>query len=188
MTPIKPVVLCILDGWGLRPETQGNAVALANTPNFDRIMRDCPHDTLTTFGPDVGLPEGQMGNSEVGHMNIGAGRVVEMDLAKINGVIKRGELADQPAVQRIIGAGGKTVHLCGVLSDGGVHSHLDHMIAMINVLVDAGRTVALHLFTDGRDVAPRSTSPAQKRLYCHSFGPVLRAGPRQSLGTGRAGV
>lgn len=162
MTPIKPVVLCILDGWGLRPETKGNAVALADTPNFDRILRDCPNNTLTTFGPDVGLPDGQMGNSEVGHMNIGAGRVVEMDLAKINGIIKRGELADQPAVQRIINAGSNTgsntVHLCGVLSDGGVHSHLDHMIAMMKVLADAGRKVALHLFTDGRDVAPQSAS------------------------------
>ncbi|WGI21958.1 2,3-bisphosphoglycerate-independent phosphoglycerate mutase [Amylibacter sp. IMCC11727] len=157
MTTPKPVVLCILDGWGLRPETEGNAVAQAATPNFDRMMRDCPNSTLTTFGPDVGLPMGQMGNSEVGHMNIGAGRVVEMDLARINGVIARGELADQPAVQRIIAAGTGVVHVCGVLSDGGVHSHIDHMIGMMDVLVAAGRRVALHLFTDGRDVAPKST-------------------------------
>ncbi len=156
MTTPKPVVLCILDGWGLRSESEGNAVALANTPNFDRIMRECPSDTLTTFGPDVGLPDGQMGNSEVGHMNIGAGRVVEMDLARINSVIARDALADQPAVQRILNAGDGTVHLCGVLSDGGVHSHIDHMIGMMNVLADAGKRVALHLFTDGRDVAPKS--------------------------------
>jgi 2,3-bisphosphoglycerate-independent phosphoglycerate mutase len=164
MTIPKPVVLCILDGWGLRAETEGNAVAQAETPNFDRMMRDCPNSTLTTFGPDVGLPEGQMGNSEVGHMNIGAGRVVEMDLARINGVIARGELADQPAVQRIIAAGDGTVHLCGVLSDGGVHSHIDHMIGMIDVLVGAGRRVRLHLFTDGRDVAPESAGPYLQKL------------------------
>ncbi|WP_069298549.1 2,3-bisphosphoglycerate-independent phosphoglycerate mutase [Neptunicoccus sediminis] len=156
MSPIKPVVLCILDGWGLRPETEGNAVALADTPNFDRILRDCPNNTLTTFGPDVGLPEGQMGNSEVGHMNIGAGRVVEMDLAKINGIITRGELAQQPAVERIMTTGNGVVHLCGVLSDGGVHSHIDHMIAMADIMDKAGRKTALHLFTDGRDVAPQS--------------------------------
>ncbi len=160
----RPVVLCILDGWGLRPEREGNAVALADTPNFDRIMRDCPSSTLTTFGPDVGLPVGQMGNSEVGHMNIGAGRVVEMDLARINGVIARNELADQPAVQRIVAAGEGTVHLCGVLSDGGVHSHIDHMIGMMNVLTAAGRHVALHLFTDGRDVAPKSAGDYLPKL------------------------
>jgi 2,3-bisphosphoglycerate-independent phosphoglycerate mutase len=159
MASRRPVVLCILDGWGSRGETVGNAVALADTPNFDRILRECPNDTLTTFGPDVGLPVGQMGNSEVGHMNIGAGRVVEMDLARINGVIARGELAAQPGMQRIVDAmsdSQNTVHLCGVMSDGGVHSHVDHMIAAARVLVDKGCKVAVHLFGDGRDVAPRS--------------------------------
>ncbi|MCO4823383.1 MAG: 2,3-bisphosphoglycerate-independent phosphoglycerate mutase [Amylibacter sp.] len=164
MTIPKPVVLCILDGWGLRAEIEGNAVAQAETPNFDRMMADCPNSTLTTFGPDVGLPIGQMGNSEVGHMNIGAGRVVEMDLAKINGVIARGALGAQPAVRRIIETGEGTVHLCGVLSDGGVHSHIDHMIAMMDVLVDAGRRVALHLFTDGRDVSPKSVGTYLQKL------------------------
>ena len=156
MTTPKPVVLCILDGWGMRAEVEGNAVAQAKTPNFDRLMQDNPNSTLTTFGPDVGLPEGQMGNSEVGHMNIGAGRVVEMDLARINNVIARGELANLPAVQRILDAGDGTIHLCGVLSDGGVHSHLDHMIGMVSVLTSAGKRVCLHVFTDGRDVAPKS--------------------------------
>ena len=164
MTTPKPVVLCILDGWGVRAEVDGNAVAQADTRNFDRMMHECPNSTLTTFGQDVGLPIGQMGNSEVGHMNIGAGRVVEMDLARINGVIARRELADQPAVQRIIGAGDGMVHLCGVLSDGGVHSHIDHMIGMMDVLVGAGRRVALHLFTDGRDVAPKSAGDNLQKL------------------------
>ena len=130
----KPVVLCILDGWGLSDVIEGNAVALADTPNFDRMMRDCPNSTLITYGEAVGLPEGQMGNSEVGHMNIGAGRVVEMDLARINDIIDGGTLGDQPAMKRIIEGGDGTVHLCGVLSDGGVHSHIDHMIETMKVL------------------------------------------------------
>lgn len=159
MTPPKPVVLCILDGWGLSPTVEGNAVAQANTPNFDRIMADCPSATLITYGPDVGLPVGQMGNSEVGHMNIGAGRVVEMDLRRIEGVIERGEFANQPGIQRFIAkmkASGGTAHLLGVLSDGGVHSHIAHMIATAVALTDQNIPVAIHAFTDGRDVAPKS--------------------------------
>ncbi|MEM7441343.1 MAG: 2,3-bisphosphoglycerate-independent phosphoglycerate mutase [Pseudomonadota bacterium] len=158
MTGQKPVLLCILDGWGLRKETHGNAVALANTPTFDHIMASCPNAALVTFGPDVGLPEGQMGNSEVGHMNIGAGRVVEMDLVRINGAIARGELGGLSGVRRIAEtmAGNGTVHMMGVLSDGGVHGHMDHMIAMADVLAGAGCKIALHLFSDGRDVAPTS--------------------------------
>ena len=160
----RPVVLCILDGWGLRSEPEGNAIALADTPNFDRMMQNYPSSKLITFGHDVGLPDGQMGNSEVGHINIGAGRVVEMDLVRINGVIARGELVEQPAVQQILNAGDGLVHLCGVLSDGGVHSHIDHMIGMMNVLVGAGKRVALHLFTDGRDVAPKSAKKYLEQL------------------------
>jgi 2,3-bisphosphoglycerate-independent phosphoglycerate mutase len=160
----KPVVLCILDGWGLSDVIEGNAVALADTPNFDRMMRDCPNSTLITYGEAVGLPEGQMGNSEVGHMNIGAGRVVEMDLARINDIIDGGTLGDQPAMKWIIEGGDGTVHLCGVLSDGGVHSHIDHMIETMKVLASAGKRVALHVFTDGRDVAPKSASTYLKRL------------------------
>ena len=159
MTASKPVVLCILDGWGLRPETEANAVALGDTPNFDRIMKECPSDTLTTFGPDVGLPKGQMGNSEVGHMNIGAGRVVEMDLRRIEGVIERGEFADLPAIKRFVNAmqkSGGTAHLCGLVSDGGVHSHIEHMIAAAEAMSGASIPTVLHLFGDGRDVAPQS--------------------------------
>ncbi len=159
MTSPKPVVLCILDGWGLREEVENNAPAMADTPNFDRVMAECPASTLTTFGPDVGLPVGQMGNSEVGHMNIGAGRVIETDLFRIRGIIQRGEFAALPAIHRLIAAmktSGGTAHLAGVLSDGGVHSHIDHMIAAAFAIVAGGVPVALHLFGDGRDVAPKS--------------------------------
>lgn len=159
MTVPKPVVLCILDGWGLRSETDANAVALARTPTFDRIMAKCPSSTLITHGPDVGLPEGQMGNSEVGHMNIGAGRVVEMDLRRIDSAIENGRFASLPSVVHFIEkmkASGGVAHLMGILSDGGVHSHIGHMIATAEALTDAGLTVAIHAFTDGRDVAPKS--------------------------------
>ncbi|PIB26668.1 phosphoglycerate mutase (2,3-diphosphoglycerate-independent) [Amylibacter kogurei] len=159
MTTPKPVILCILDGWGLSDVTTGNAVALAKTPTFDRIMADYPSSTLITYGTDVGLPKGQMGNSEVGHMNIGAGRVVEMDLRKIEGAIERGEFDSLPGITRFIEAvknSGGVAHLCGVLSDGGVHSHVDHMIATTKAAVAAGLDVKLHLFGDGRDVAPKS--------------------------------
>ena len=167
MNQIKPVVLCILDGWGLRPETKGNAVALAKTPNFDRVMKECPSSTLITYGPDVGLPEGQMGNSEVGHMNIGAGRVVNMDLRKIDAAIEDGGLAQRPAIQDFIKAltkSGGAAHLCGVLSDGGVHSHIDHLMEAARIVAAAGIRVNLHLFADGRDVAPQSALEYLSRL------------------------
>ncbi|GHA49048.1 2,3-bisphosphoglycerate-independent phosphoglycerate mutase [Amylibacter ulvae] len=159
MTTPKPVILCILDGWGLSDIRDGNAVALANTPTFDRIMADYPSSTLITYGTDVGLPAGQMGNSEVGHMNIGAGRVVEMDLRKIESAVERGVFDTLPGITRFIAAlkaSGGVAHLCGVLSDGGVHSHVDHMIATAKALGAAGLDVKLHLFGDGRDVAPKS--------------------------------
>ncbi len=168
MTAVKPVVLCILDGWGLNEDTTANAVALAQTPTFDRIMAECPSSTLITYGPDVGLPEGQMGNSEVGHMNIGAGRVVEMDLRRIDSAIENGTFAALPSVIRFIDtmkASGGVAHLMGVLSDGGVHSHIDHMIATAEALTDAGLTVAIHAFTDGRDVAPKSARTYLEELH-----------------------
>jgi len=159
MTVTKPVVLCILDGWGLSETIDANAPALADTPNFDRLMAQCPHATLITHGTDVGLPEGQMGNSEVGHMNIGAGRVVEMDLRRIDKAIETGGFATLPGVLRFaekLKQTGGTAHLLGVLSDGGVHSHIAHMIAAARALTDHGVPVAIHAFTDGRDVAPVS--------------------------------
>jgi len=140
MTVPKPVVLMILDGWGLSAETAANAPALARTPAFDRIWAGCPHATLVTHGPDVGLPRGQMGNSEVGHMNIGAGRVVAMDLGQIDLAIEEGTFAREAAlvdfVARVRAAGG-TAHLIGVVSDGGVHGHLSHILAAARAVAAA---------------------------------------------------
>jgi len=159
MTKPRPVVLCILDGWGISPQTGGNAVALAETPHFDAIMADCPHATLITHGRDVGLPSGQMGNSEVGHTNIGAGRVVAMDLGQIDLAIEDGSFADNPGlcefIDRLQDSGG-TAHLMGVVSDGGVHGHVAHLKAAVSALVAEGVPVAIHAITDGRDVAPVS--------------------------------
>ena len=159
MTIPKPVVLCILDGWGLREDTSANAPALANTPNFDHIMATCPTAQLITHGPDVGLPTGQMGNSEVGHTNIGAGRIVAMDLGAIDLAIETGNFALNPALLAFIDtlkATGGTAHLMGVISDGGVHGHISHVLAAMRAITAAGIPVALHAITDGRDVAPTS--------------------------------
>jgi 2,3-bisphosphoglycerate-independent phosphoglycerate mutase len=167
MTAPKPVVLCILDGWGLREETEANAPALAETPAFDRIMADGPRAQLTTHGRDVGLPTGQMGNSEVGHTNIGAGRIVAMDLGQIDLAIEDGSFAEARALAnfaaRVADSGG-TAHLMGVASDGGVHGHIDHILAAARVLVDAGVKVKLHAITDGRDVPPKSADGFIERL------------------------
>ncbi|WP_372674779.1 2,3-bisphosphoglycerate-independent phosphoglycerate mutase [Aquicoccus sp.] len=155
----KPVVLCILDGWGLRDTREANAPALAETPNFDRLMSSCPHNRLVTHGPDVGLPSGQMGNSEVGHTNIGAGRVVAMDLGQIDLAIEDGSFFEKDALREFITTlkrTGGTAHLMGLVSNGGVHGHLDHMIAAARAIIDAGVPVAIHAITDGRDVAPKS--------------------------------
>jgi len=157
--PPKPVVLCILDGWGLSDSTEFNAVAQAETPAFDRLMRDHPSATLMACGEDVGLPEGQMGNSEVGHTNIGAGRVVWMDLPKINNEIKDGSFVQNAALQHFIAtlkARGGTAHLAGLASPGGVHAHQDHIAKAAQVIAAAGVPVRLHAFLDGRDVPPKS--------------------------------
>ncbi|MBC6408771.1 MAG: 2,3-bisphosphoglycerate-independent phosphoglycerate mutase [Rhodobacteraceae bacterium] len=155
----KPVVLCILDGWGESPETAANAPFLAKTPNFDAMKAHYPHTTLKTHGADVGLPQGQMGNSEVGHMNIGAGRVVSMDLGRIDRAIETGAFAANPTLQDFIATlkGSKgAAHLLGVLSDGGVHGHLRHLLEAAQVIAQAQVPVVLHAITDGRDVAPCS--------------------------------
>ncbi|MBR9822689.1 MAG: 2,3-bisphosphoglycerate-independent phosphoglycerate mutase [Rhodobacteraceae bacterium] len=155
----KPVVLCILDGWGLREAREANAPALAETPTFDRIMATCPHATLVTFGPDVGLPRGQMGNSEVGHTNIGAGRIVAMDLGQIDLAIEDGSFAQNAAMGEMISSlkeTGGTAHVMGLVSDGGVHGSLTHILSAVNTIAAAGVPVALHAVTDGRDVAPKS--------------------------------
>jgi 2,3-bisphosphoglycerate-independent phosphoglycerate mutase len=179
----KPVVLCILDGWGLRPEREANAVALAETPVFDRIWAGCPHATLAAHGPDVGLPEGQMGNSEVGHMNIGAGRIVWMDLPRIDRAIAEGEFEAAPAlvdfVARLKGTGGRA-HVAGLASPGGVHAHDRHMVRAAEVLTAAGIEVCVHAFLDGRDVAPSSA-----RAQVADMERRLPAGARITTVTGR---
>ena len=159
MSRPRPVVLCILDGWGLREETEGNAVALADTPTYDSLMAGCPHAKLVTHGPDVGLPTGQMGNSEVGHTNIGAGRVVAMDLGQIDLAIENRSFFSNAAIAAFVQtlkADGGTAHLMGVVSNGGVHGHIDHVLAACELVTAAGVPVALHAVTDGRDVAPKS--------------------------------
>ena len=161
MTPRKPVVLCILDGWGINADPTSSAPAQAHVPNFNRIWATCPNSTLTTFGRDVGLPTGQMGNSEVGHTNIGAGRVVAMDLGAIDLAIEDGSFAKNAALLDFTAkmrASGGVAHLMGVISDGGVHGHLAHVIAACRAIADQGVPVALHAITDGRDVAPSSAA------------------------------
>ena len=157
----RPVVLCILDGWGYREDPADNAIALAHTPNWTRWWRDYPHAFLKTSAKDVGLPAGQMGNSEVGHQNIGAGRVVMQDLPRIDRAIEDGSLAKEPAltdfVAKVKQAGGRC-HLMGLVSPGGVHAHQNHIVALARTVASAGVPVLLHALLDGRDTPPQSAA------------------------------
>lgn len=155
----RPVVLCILDGWGYREAATYNAIAMAKVPTWNELWQSAPHAFLQTSGLSVGLPEGQMGNSEVGHLTIGAGRVMMQDLPKIDIAIKDGSLATNENLQAFITklkATGGTCHLMGLCSVGGVHAHEGHMLALAKILTAAGIPVAVHAFTDGRDVPPKS--------------------------------
>ncbi len=155
----RPAVLCILDGWGFREQTRDNAIALANPENFNRMLAECPHALLSTSGRAVGLPAGQMGNSEVGHMNIGAGRIVLQDLPRIDDAIADGSFAKLPALTELIAKARRSngaVHVMGLLSPGGVHSHQDHIVALAKAASAAGLPVRIHAFLDGRDTPPRS--------------------------------
>lgn len=155
----RPAVLCILDGWGWRPDAADNAITQAKPPNFNRMIAECPHALLSTSGRAVGLPDGQMGNSEVGHMNIGAGRIVMQDLPRIDDAVRDGTLAKQPVLKELIAkvsASQGAVHVMGLLSPGGVHSHQDHIAALVRVLSAAGLPVFVHAFLDGRDTPPQS--------------------------------
>ena len=156
----KPIVLAILDGYGLRKETHGNAVALAKNPIFTELWNNYPHTTLTASGQLVGLPKGQMGNSEVGHMNIGAGRIVYQPLEMINKSIEDKELFQNEEIKEVMNHVKKNaskLHLMGLVSDGGVHSHINHLLALLDMCKLEGiNNVYLHLFTDGRDVPPKS--------------------------------
>ena len=162
----RPVMLVVLDGWGWREERADNAVLQANTPHFDALWAG-PHAFLDTSGKDVGLPNGQMGNSEVGHLNIGAGRVVMQDLPRITDAIEEGGLggiAELRAFIEKLRASGGACHLIGLISPGGVHSHQDHAVALARVVASAGVPTWIHALTDGRDTPPRSADEDLKRL------------------------
>ena len=162
-----PVMLVILDGWGWREETADNAVRLARTPAFDRLWAAGPHAFLKTSGLDVGLPEGQMGNSEVGHLNIGAGRVVMQDLPRIDQAVRDGTLGALIEASGLIAklrATGGTCHIMGLMSPGGVHAQQSHAAAVARLLVEAGAPAVVHAFTDGRDTPPQSASDDMRRL------------------------
>jgi len=158
---IRPVVLCILDGWGHRVIRENNAIRMARTPVLDRLYETCPHALIDASEQEVGLPPSQMGNSEVGHMNLGAGRIVPQDLPRISDALASGALAEKPALARFIAQlreSGGTAHILGLLSPGGVHSHQDHIAALAQLVLAAGVPVAVHGFLDGRDTPPRSAS------------------------------
>ena len=163
----RPVMLVILDGFGWREDPADNAVRQAKTPTFDRLWQAGPHGFLRTSGKDVGLPDGQMGNSEVGHLNIGAGRVVMQDLPRIGNAIGSGEIDKAPALIDFIAKlkrSGGACHLIGLVSPGGVHSHQDHAAALARILAAAGVATLVHVLTDGRDTPPQSAADDVKRL------------------------
>ena len=155
----RPVMLVVLDGWGWREERRDNAIRQARTPTFDRLWATCPHSLLQAAGKDVGLPQGQMGNSEVGHLTIGAGRVVKQSLLRIADAIGDGEINNAPAMRGLIEVLRQTdgrCHLLGLVSPGGVHSHQDHAVALARMLTASEVSTVVHAFTDGRDTLPRS--------------------------------
>ena len=156
----KPVLLCIMDGFGKNPSDYGNAIVAAETPNLDKIMKENPMTFIGASGMDVGLPDGQMGNSEVGHTNIGAGRVVYQELTRITKSIKDGDFFENEALKGAMEnclKNGSALHLMGLMSDGGVHSHKTHMYAIVEMGKKYGvKDVFVHCFLDGRDVPPAS--------------------------------
>jgi len=174
MTPRpRPVVLCILDGWGERPDADDNAIARAKTPVWHRLMAHWPHSHLQASEHYVGLPDGQMGNSEVGHTNLGAGRVVMQDLPRIRAAVKSGELATMPALGEFVAkvkAKTGTVHVFGLMSPGGVHSHQGQIAALCRILAKAGLRVAVHAVLDGRDTPPKSALGYLKQFKANTEG------------------
>jgi 2,3-bisphosphoglycerate-independent phosphoglycerate mutase len=164
MARTKPLLLIILDGWGINPNKEGNAIALADPPFYQHLLKTYPNTTLSASGPDVGLPEGQMGNSEVGHTNIGAGRIVYQDFTRINKAISDGSFANNETLLKAISGGG-TLHLMGLLSDGGVHSHIDHLMAILEIARKKKvESLVVHAILDGRDTAPKSAITYLKQL------------------------
>lgn len=170
--------LLILDGWGIGPKYSADAIYQADTPYFDGLMQRYPHSTLITYGEDVGLPEGQMGNSEVGHLNIGAGRIIWQELARINKAVRERELYDNEALLAAITYAkekNKAIHLLGLVSDGGVHSHINHLKALIDIVEEKGAPRCfVHAFTDGRDCDPKSGAGFLNDLQQHIAGKNTR--------------
>lgn len=164
----SPYLLLIFDGWGYSTETANNAIAQANTPNWDKLMQTCPHTLISGSGADVGLPNGQMGNSEVGHLNMGAGRMVPQELGRINIAIENGELFKNTVIVDAVNRAvehDKAIHILGLLSDGGVHSHESHIHAMAELAARQGATkIYIHAFLDGRDTAPKSALQSLQKL------------------------
>ena len=157
---MKPIVLCIMDGVGIRKSMHGNAYKMANKPNLDYLYNNYPHSLLEASGELVGLPSGQMGNSEVGHMNIGAGRIVYQPLQLINEKIKNKEFFENIEFDKVFNHvldNNSNLHLLGLLSDGGIHSHINHLLALIDNALNKGvKHIYLHMFLDGRDTLPDS--------------------------------
>lgn len=176
----RPVMLMILDGWGINPSAEGNAVAAADTPILDNLQQTCPTTQLVTCGPDVGLPPGIMGNSEVGHLNIGAGRIVYQDLLRIDKAIADGSFFANPVLNRVMDAAvasGGRLHLMGLVSDGGVHSQLTHLLALLDMArAKKGLDTFVHAITDGRDTAPDSglgyLGQVQGHIARHEYGRI----------------
>jgi 2,3-bisphosphoglycerate-independent phosphoglycerate mutase len=169
---VPQVALVILDGWGLAPDGPGNAISLASTPVFDRLWEEHPHTQLTAKGEAVGLPEGQMGNSEVGHLNLGAGAIVPQDLARIDAAVADGTLAENETLQAAM-RDAPRVHLIGLVSDGGVHASIDHLEALVRLAEQWGvEDLVIHAFTDGRDTSPTSGAGCLARVESWGFGRV----------------
>ena len=164
---MKPLLLCILDGVGLKDNTKGNALNIAQTPNLDKLIKEYPNSKLNASENYVGLPAGQMGNSEVGHINIGTGRKVKQPIDIINEEIEKNTLKDNEILKEIIKHvqnNNSTMHICGLLSDGGIHSHINHLFALIDILKDKNIKVCYHIFTDGRDTKPKESLKYIKQL------------------------
>jgi 2,3-bisphosphoglycerate-independent phosphoglycerate mutase len=186
MSRPKPIILTILDGWGYRAETKANAIALARKPTYDRMLREYPNTLIHTSGPFVGLPEGQMGNSEVGHLNIGAGRIVHMDITRIDLMIQNGEFFSHPVLldaMKNARAGERRLHLFGLLSDGGVHSQQAHLYALLKMAKQNGlERVFVHAFMDGRDTLPTNGAgyleQLQQKMREYSCGKVATVNGR----------
>jgi len=180
----RPLVLTILDGWGYRAQTDANAIALARKPNYDRLLADYPNTLIRASDHYVGLPDGQMGNSEVGHLNLGAGRIVRMDITRIDAAIASGEFFKDPTLLKAFAAAsGRAVHFLGLLSDGGVHSHQRHLYALLRMAAKLNhQKVFVHAFTDGRDTLPTSgagyVQALQKKFEEHGVGELASVSGR----------